>query len=233
MSTTGHTDTGEVILKDQRRRRWSPAEKAALVRRTDEPGMSVSLAQVSAPRRCGAQLVVPVEKAGSARRIDGRQRWGGGGAGLGTGCGSRRDRQAAAGAGQEDPGERNPQGSRGVYRCKKVDGALALVARGRPMKTVCRVLDVARSPVHDRQHRSEDWRDGPGRAVAAQDTPTAPVQPKARRHCDGGAPQRALVLRWAGNPVRLGADGDGHVRQGLRRPRSVRRARPGGQRAAW
>jgi hypothetical protein len=30
-------------LKDQRRRRWSPAEKAALVRRTYEPGMSVSL----------------------------------------------------------------------------------------------------------------------------------------------------------------------------------------------
>ncbi len=43
MSTTRHTDTVEVILKDQRRRRWSPAEKAALVRRTYEPGMSVSL----------------------------------------------------------------------------------------------------------------------------------------------------------------------------------------------
>ena len=43
MSTTRHTDTVEVILKDQRRRRWSPAEKAALVRRTYQPGMSVSL----------------------------------------------------------------------------------------------------------------------------------------------------------------------------------------------
>jgi transposase len=30
-------------LKDQRRRSWAPAEKAALVRRTYEPGMSVSL----------------------------------------------------------------------------------------------------------------------------------------------------------------------------------------------
>ncbi|RCH25275.1 transposase family protein [Pseudomonas aeruginosa] len=30
-------------MKDQRRRRWSLAEKAALVRRTYEPGMSVSL----------------------------------------------------------------------------------------------------------------------------------------------------------------------------------------------
>lgn len=43
MSTTRHTDTVEVILKDQRRRRWSPSEKAALVRRTYEPGMTVSL----------------------------------------------------------------------------------------------------------------------------------------------------------------------------------------------
>ena len=32
-----------MILKDQRRRRWSLAEKSLLVRRTYEPGMSVSL----------------------------------------------------------------------------------------------------------------------------------------------------------------------------------------------
>ena len=43
MNMTRHTDPVEVILKDQRRRRWSPAEKAAMVRRTYEPGMSVSL----------------------------------------------------------------------------------------------------------------------------------------------------------------------------------------------
>lgn len=30
-------------MKDQRRRRWSPSQKAELVRRTYEPGMSVSL----------------------------------------------------------------------------------------------------------------------------------------------------------------------------------------------
>jgi len=35
------------------------------------------------------------------------------------------------------------------------------------MKTVCRVLGVARSPVHDRRHRGEDWRDAPrGRTPA-------------------------------------------------------------------
>ena len=37
------TDGIEVIVKDQRRRRWSVMEKAALVRRTYEPGMTVSL----------------------------------------------------------------------------------------------------------------------------------------------------------------------------------------------
>ena len=36
-------ETVEVITTDQRRRRWSVQEKAALVRRTYEPGMSVSL----------------------------------------------------------------------------------------------------------------------------------------------------------------------------------------------
>ncbi|WP_165946733.1 transposase, partial [Pseudomonas aeruginosa] len=40
---TRHTESVEVVVKDQRRRRWSLAEKAALVRRTYEPGMSVSL----------------------------------------------------------------------------------------------------------------------------------------------------------------------------------------------
>ena len=40
---TRHTETSEVITRDQRRRRWSAAEKAALVRKTYESGMSVSL----------------------------------------------------------------------------------------------------------------------------------------------------------------------------------------------
>lgn len=46
------------------------------------------------------------------------------------------------------------------YAAEKVDCALALVARGRPMKTVCRALSVAHSHVHERHHRSEDWSDG-------------------------------------------------------------------------
>jgi len=40
---TRQTDTIEVITRDQRRRRWSFSEKAALVKRTYEPVMSVSL----------------------------------------------------------------------------------------------------------------------------------------------------------------------------------------------
>lgn len=43
MNTTRSTDSVEVILKDHRRRRWSPAEEAALVRRAYEAGMSVWL----------------------------------------------------------------------------------------------------------------------------------------------------------------------------------------------
>ncbi len=38
-----HTETIEVVTIDQRSMRWPPAEKAALVKRTYEPGMSVSL----------------------------------------------------------------------------------------------------------------------------------------------------------------------------------------------
>ena len=43
MNTSGNTETIEAIMRDQRRRRWSLAEKSALVRRTCEAGMSVSL----------------------------------------------------------------------------------------------------------------------------------------------------------------------------------------------
>ena len=40
---TRHTESIEVVVKDQRRRRWYLAEKAALVRRIYEPDISVSL----------------------------------------------------------------------------------------------------------------------------------------------------------------------------------------------
>lgn len=37
------TESVEIVMTEQRRRRWSVQEKAALVRRTYEPGMSASL----------------------------------------------------------------------------------------------------------------------------------------------------------------------------------------------
>ena len=43
VNMTSRTESIEVITTDQRRRRWWFSEKAALVRRTYEPGMSVSL----------------------------------------------------------------------------------------------------------------------------------------------------------------------------------------------
>ena len=43
MATPRHSETIEVVTTDQRRRRWSVAEKAEFVRRTYEPGMTVSL----------------------------------------------------------------------------------------------------------------------------------------------------------------------------------------------
>lgn len=52
---TRHTATIEVITRAQRRRRWSAAEKAALVSRTYEPGMSVSL--VARQERVAASLL--------------------------------------------------------------------------------------------------------------------------------------------------------------------------------
>ncbi|MDR6376094.1 hypothetical protein J2776_002794 [Paraburkholderia caledonica] len=43
---------------------------------------------------------------------------------------------------------------------KKLDCALALAAGGRPLKTVCEVLGVARSGVAAKQASSSDWQDG-------------------------------------------------------------------------
>ena len=44
MNMTRNNQTIEVVsVKEQRRRRWTPGEKAELVRLTYEPGMSVSL----------------------------------------------------------------------------------------------------------------------------------------------------------------------------------------------
>ncbi|AVS71618.1 IS3 family transposase [Paracidovorax avenae] len=155
------------MVKDQRRRRWSLAEKAALVRRTYEPGMSVSLVArqegVSAGllfqwrklERQGAltavsagEAVVPASELAAARaeiaklqRVLGKKT-----------LENEILKEAVEYAGR-----------------KKVDCALALVARGRPVKTVCRTMGLARSHVRDLLGRDEDWRDGRRHRTPADD----------------------------------------------------------------
>ena len=70
MSTTRNTDPIEVFVRDQRRRRWSLSEKQALVRRTYEPGMSVSLVARKEVR--GSEFAVPVAKARAPGGLDRR-----------------------------------------------------------------------------------------------------------------------------------------------------------------
>jgi transposase InsO family protein len=41
-----------------------------------------------------------------------------------------------------------------------VDCALALVAKGRAVKTVCEILGIARSNIHERLARPQNWQDG-------------------------------------------------------------------------
>ncbi|EPD35075.1 hypothetical protein HMPREF9701_05454 [Delftia acidovorans CCUG 274B] len=62
---TKHTESIEVVVKDLRRRRWPFTEKAALVRRTYEPGMSVSLVA----RREGVSLDCCASGASSNARV--------------------------------------------------------------------------------------------------------------------------------------------------------------------
>ena len=62
---TRHTESIEVVVKDQRRRRWYLAEKAALVRRIYEPGISVSLVA----RREGVSLDCCASGASSNARV--------------------------------------------------------------------------------------------------------------------------------------------------------------------
>lgn len=67
MSMTRHTETIEVITTDKHRRRWSIEEKSALVRRTYEPGMSVSL--VARESGVSAGLLF------QWRKLDRQERW--------------------------------------------------------------------------------------------------------------------------------------------------------------
>ncbi|WP_375137503.1 IS3 family transposase [Roseateles depolymerans] len=149
----------EVITTDQRRRRWSVAERAELVRRTYEAGSSVSLVArqtgVSASQlfqwrkleRQGAltavsagEAVVPASELAAARaEIAKLQRV------LGK---KTLENEILKEAVEYAAG-------------KKVDCALALVADGRrPVRVVYEALGVARSHVHALRGRPHAWQDG-------------------------------------------------------------------------
>ena len=54
-------------------------------------------------------------------------------------------------------GERDSQGGYGLCQSKKVNCALACIARGQAIRAVCMALGVSRSNVLTKKTRSSDW----------------------------------------------------------------------------
>jgi len=69
-----------------------------------------------------------------------------------------------------DFGERDSQGGSGLCQIKKVDCALASIARGRAARVVCSPLGLSRSHVSAKKHRSSDWVDRRRSPARADDT---------------------------------------------------------------
>ncbi|WP_457369489.1 IS3 family transposase [Pseudomonas sp. TE36184] len=139
---TNSNDKSGELLGQERRRRWSPEQKLAMVRESLEPGQSVSvvarrnginanqlflwrklyqdgsLSAVSA-----GEAVVPASELNDALK----------------------QIRELTDAGQENDGNRNPQRGRGDCPVAKMDCTLTLVAGGRPVKRVSECLGVARS----------------------------------------------------------------------------------------
>ena len=146
MSMTSSGLKSEVLNRPGRRRRRTPGEKLAIVAETQEPGVTVSLV---ARRTASAEPVIHLETAGLSRGVGGDGCGGAGGAGFGVPLATGASPRVAAAAGQEDDGSGDPQGgSRCLSRLKKTSVAVAVVGEGRfAMKTVCEVLNVARSNI--------------------------------------------------------------------------------------
>ncbi|MGP8431906.1 IS3 family transposase [Paraburkholderia fungorum] len=148
----------EVLTGPERRRRWSAEEKLAMVRESFEPGKSVSmvarkhgvnpnqlfhwrklhqdggLSAVSA----GEEVVPASELSDALKQIRELQRL----------------------LGKKTMENEILREAVEVAKSPKMDCALTLIARGRPVKRVCDVLGVARSNVADKLARPADWRDG-------------------------------------------------------------------------
>ncbi len=104
MNNTGNRDKGE-LLGPELRRRWSAAEKIAMVAETYEPGTTVSLVA----RRHGIapnQLFLWRKLAGQGALTGGC--WRRSGASLGVPGATTTDPGTATTAGQKDAGSRDP-----------------------------------------------------------------------------------------------------------------------------
>ncbi|MCG9114426.1 IS3 family transposase [Laribacter hongkongensis] len=147
-----------VVLGPERRRRWSVEQKLAMVRESFEPGQTVSLVA----RRHGinpnqlfhwrklhqdgglsavsaGEAVVPAsELAEAMKQIRELQRL----------------------LGKKTMEAEILKEAVEVARSRKLDCALAVVARGRPVKLVSDCLGVARSHLATRSRRAADWHDG-------------------------------------------------------------------------
>ncbi|AYZ98903.1 IS3 family transposase [Burkholderia sp. AU29985] len=153
-----YVESIEILTEPERRRRRTAQEKIAIVQETLEPGASVSAVarrhgvnanQVFGWRKqyqegslaavkAGETVVPASELAAAIKEIKELQRL------LGKKTLEVEILKEAVEWG----------------RFKKPDCALALAAGGRPMKTVCEVLGVARAAVAVKRVRSSDWRDG-------------------------------------------------------------------------
>ncbi|WP_322067363.1 IS3 family transposase [Burkholderia ubonensis] len=148
----------EVLTEPERRRRRSVQEKLAIVQETLEPGASVSAVarrhgvnpnQVFAWRKQYQDGSLTAVKAGESV-VPASQ--------LAAAMKEIRELQRLLGKKTQEAEILKEAVEYG--RFKKLDCALALTARGRPMKTVCDVLGVARSAVAAKRARLPDWQDG-------------------------------------------------------------------------
>ncbi|MFC0574609.1 IS3 family transposase [Paraburkholderia solisilvae] len=150
----------EVLTGPERRRRWSADEKLAMVRETFEPGKTVSMVarlhginpnQLFQWRKLhqdgslsavsAGEEVVPASELGDAlKQIKELQRL----------------------LGKKTMENEILREAVEVMKSPKMDCALTLIARGRPVKQVCDVLGVARSNMAVKLARPADWQDGRG-----------------------------------------------------------------------
>ncbi|MGC2971772.1 IS3 family transposase [Paraburkholderia aspalathi] len=148
----------EVLSEPERRRRRSVQERVSIVQETMEPGATVSAVarrhgvnpnQVFAWRKQYQDGSLAAVKAGEAV-VPASQ--------LAAAMKEIRELQRLLGKKTQEAEILKEAVEYG--RFKKLDCALALTARGRPMKTVCDVLGVARSALAVRKARPSDWKDG-------------------------------------------------------------------------